>query len=213
MSKFNHYAKDLERLTLEAVKKMNDADALATEARRRFEEMPEKIGASSDYVIERMHRQTACIEHEEAAKHAREIIPRELKKDLLELRAHLSEDVENYFSVDPSQLSPELMAILNSDILNARDIQKLMKAAEADGNTTAIRLLAKKADDLADRATDTEKRMSYKVIAKRVDNYKPETFMTAFDSLISISDRVMNNRRLAEAWNGQLSMDKVIEAF
>jgi hypothetical protein len=213
MSRFNSYAKELERLTREAAGKLKEAEAKEAAAAKRLKEYPAIGGRDSRYNLERTKREIEYTEAKEEAKKLRETLPAELLKDLNVIRKNLQIAVDNYYAVDTSRLSPELLQLLNSDILNVKDISKLMRAAESEGNTTAIRLISDKAAKMSKEAKTTADKAALMSIADRVNNYTSDNYLTSFDSLVSVAERTMSNTRLLDYWDTTLGIDKVIESF
>lgn len=213
MSRFNHYAKELESMTFEAVNKIKEAEEKYNKALSDHEAMPIRSGfVEADYSIESQKRKVALEEAEKHLKDIRESVPNQFMKDIKEMRSKLSDDVYRYFAVKPEDLSPETMSLLNSGYLNINDFDKLMKAAIDDNNVTMIRMIGEKASEIAKNTEEPTKRSILSAVAHKADNYTPETYLNAFDSFVSVSERCMNRTKLIDSWN-QIGMPEVVESF
>jgi len=214
MSRFNYYARKLEELTMEAVKQLKEAEENEKRTSQDLSLYPERHGfVDVKYQVEHEKRKLA---HKEAEMHLREVrnnIPFELSKQLKELRSQLKADADNYFAVDPSQLQPEVVSFLESGITNFNDYQKLMRTAISDSNVTMIRMIANSANKTADGISDPTDRMKLKAVAAEANKYTTDNYLTAFDGLVSVSERCMSNTRLADHWNTDLGIGNAIKEF
>lgn len=214
MSRFNSYAKKLETITFEAVKKIKDAEERYKKADASSKEYPERFGMiEASYQREYLKRQLELNDAKENLKKVKENTPKAFKAELSELRRRLQNEVNDYFAIDASKMQPEVVSFLNSGILKVNDYVKLMDVAVSEGNISMIRLIADRAEKYASSIDDVRERATLKAIASKVDNYKPETYMTAFDSIAYVSDRCLNNTRLIDYWNTDLSIGQAVEAF
>ena len=203
MSKFNKYAKELESITFEAVKKLKDAEEKERATQQALDLHPERRGfVDASYDIEYQRRKLA---HDEAKE--------ELRKATADIRARLKADTDYYFAVDPKQLQPEVMSFLESGMLNVNDYSKLMKVAISDNNVTMIRMIADRAKKAADNTNNDRERLSLLAISEEASLYTTETYLAAFDSISSVSETCMHNTRIADHWNTDLGINKVVEAF
>lgn len=214
MSKFNKYAKELESITFEAVKKLKEAEEKERQTKEALDRHPEKKGfVDLAYDIEYQRRKLA---HDEATENLRIIrasVPNELSKATKEIRSRLKADADYYFAVDPKQLQPEVMSFLESGMLNVNDYTKLMKVAISDNNVTMIRMIADRAKKAADTVGNDRDRLSLLAISDEASLYTTESYLAAFDSIASVSETCMHNTRVADHWNTDLGINKVVEAF
>lgn len=213
MGNFRKYGKQLESMTFEAVNKIREAEDKFNKAKARREEMPDRSGlVPYDYSIECQKRKIAYDEAEKNLHDVRESVPMTFHKEIKELREAFAEDVFKYFAMQPKDLSPDTMSLLNSGYLNINDFDKLMKSAIADNNITMIRMIGEKASEVAKNTEDTMKKSALSSIAHRADNYTPESFLNSFDSFVSVSDRCLEHTKLIDSWN-QFGMPEVVESF
>lgn len=214
MSKFNKYAKELESITFEAVKKLKDAEEKERATQQALDLHPERRGfVDASYDIEYQRRKLAHDEAKEELRNLRATVPEELRKATADIRARLKADTDYYFAVDPKQLQPEVMSFLESGMLNVNDYSKLMKVAISDNNVTMIRMIADRAKKAADNTNNDRERLSLLAISEEASLYTTETYLAAFDSISSVSETCMHNTKIADHWNTDLGINKVVEAF
>lgn len=213
MSRFNKYAKELESITFDAVKKLKDAEEKERKTQEALDMHPERRGfVDASYDIEYQRRKLAHDEAKEELRNLRATVPEELRKATKEIRSRLKADADYYLAVDPKQLQPEVMSFLESGMLSVNDYSKLMKVAISDNNVTMIRMIADRAKKAAATGSDRE-RLPLLSIADEASIYTTEAYLAAFDSISSVSETCMHNTRLADHWNTDLGINKVVEDF
>lgn len=214
MSRFNSYAKKLEELTFNTVNAIKDAEKKLKDAEEHLKEYPERFGmVDASYQREHLKRKIELSEAKEKFEKVKKDAPKAFNAEVSELRRKLKVELDDYFAIDASKLQPEVVSFLESGILNVNDYSKLMDVAVSEGNVSMIRLIADRAEKYANSIQDARERATLKVIASKVNNYKPEAYMTAFDGIASVSDRCLNNTRLIDYWNSELNIGKAVEAF
>lgn len=72
-----------------------------------------------------------------------------------EIRENLSRALDDDFTVNPSDVDSNVLALMDSGILKANDYVKLYDEAEKSHNVTMMRLIGGKAGALADKETDS----------------------------------------------------------
>ena len=213
MSRFNKYAKELESITFDAVKKLKDAEEKERKTQEALDMHPERRGfVDASYDIEYQRRKLAHDEAKEELRTLRATVPEELRRATKDIRARLKADADYYLAVDPKQLQPEVMSFLESGMLSVNDYSKLMKVAISDNNVTMIRMIADRAKKAAATGSDRE-RIPLLSIADEASIYTTEAYLAAFDSISSVSETCMHNTRLADHWNTDLGINKVVEDF
>ncbi len=213
MSRFNKYAKELESITFDAVKKLKDAEEKERKTQEALDMHPERRGfVDASYDIEYQRRKLAHDEAKEELRTLRATVPEELRRATKDIRARLKADADYYLAVDPKQLQPEVMSFLESGMLSVNDYSKLMKVAISDNNVTMIRMIADRAKKAAATGSDRE-RIPLLSIADEASIYTTEAYLAAFDSISSVSESCMHNTRLADHWNTDLGINKVVEDF
>lgn len=74
-----------------------------------------------------------------------------------QIRQELVSDVQAAFLADPAQVDTNTMRLIDSGILKAADYEKLFNDAQAAGNTTMSRLIARAAGNLAKTAEGNDR--------------------------------------------------------
>ena len=213
MSRFNKYAQELKRLVTEKCIMLKCAENKYNDAKAEAEKYPERHGfVDQKYQVEHLKRKLAFEEATQNLRRVKNTVATEFEADIRELRENLSKDATDYFAVDPSKLSPEIVSFLNSDILDVADYKKLMRVAEEDNNVSMIRMIADRASKAQKACNDVSKRQELGLIAHTVDKYKVETYMDAFDSMVSVANTCLKNTRVFDRWD-QLGMDSTIDNF
>lgn len=214
MSRFNNYAMKLEELTKEAIKTLKEAEEKERKTQKALSEYPQRYGfVDASYQVEHDKRKVA---HDEAVMNLDKVkstIPYTLADQLSALRSQLKAEADYYFAVDPSQLQPEVVSFLESGITTLNDYHKLMRTAISDNNVTMIRLIANSANKKAEELHDATERSKLKMIASEANKYTTESYLTAFDSLVSVANRCMKNTHLADHWDTDLGMNNAVRMF
>lgn len=146
MSKFNHFAKDL--------------DAAFNAARQEYVEAWNKLQAAKDASRTAsgsdMERQMAKLKYQEAElsfKEAEARIWPEFNRRRAELRASLEHDVRSGNLASPDAVDHSGLELMKSGILSADDFYSL--AEKYDDNPTMLRFVAKYAKEAADDMDST----------------------------------------------------------
>ena len=104
-----------------------------------------------------------------------------------QIREELISDVQAAFLADPAQVDNATMTLINSGILKAADYEKLFNDAQASGNTTMCRLIAKAAGNLAKTAEGND-RVALNLLSHKAAGIDGSTDLQAFDeSVVSLS--------------------------
>lgn len=213
MSKLNIYAKELERLTREAVNKMRSAEEREKRAREALDEYPDRGNYNKEaYNLERQKRVLELKEASEELKEAKRSIPEKLESSIRGLRARLEQASEQYFAIDPKSLNPEVVSILDKSFITAKDLSKLMRSAEEDNNISMIRVISDQASQRAKSEERASEKMELLAIADRASNYSPRVYLESFDALSTIANRCALNTRLIDSWDS-IGITKSIEEF
>ena len=180
MTKFNHFAKDL--------------DAAFQAARREYMEAWDKFQAASDaHRMSRgsdMERQRAKLKYQEAEltfKEAEARIWPEFNRRRSELRAALEREVRGGNLADPDAVDPNGLELLKSGILSTDDFYSLV--GKYDDNPVMLRFVAKYAKEAADDmdSTQAKERGALYHLAQVCSQGQGRT-MRAWDDLSRIAD-------------------------
>lgn len=180
MTKFNHFAKDL--------------DAAFQAARREYMEAWDKFQAASDaHRMSRgsdMERQRAKLKYQEAEltfKEAEARIWPEFNRRRSELRAALEREVRGGNLADPDAVDPNGLELLKNGILSTDDFYSLV--GKYDDNPVMLRFVAKYAKEAADDmdSTQAKERGALYHLAQVCSQGQGRT-MRAWDDLSRIAD-------------------------
>ena len=72
-------------------------------------------------------------------------------------RKTLSAELDNAYAVDAAQVDPNVVILLNSGVCKTADYEKLYQQAKSSGNTTMMRVIAKSAEDYAEKVDDASR--------------------------------------------------------
>lgn len=86
-----------------------------------------------------------------------------------QIRQELVSDVQAAFLADPAQVDTNTMRLIDSGILKAADYEKLFNDAQAAGNTTMSRLIARAAGNLAKTAEGND-RVALNMLAHKAES-------------------------------------------
>lgn len=180
MSKYNHFAKDL--------------DAAFKAARQEYVEAWNKLQAAEDARRTAsgsdMERQMAKLKYQEAAlsfKEAEARIWPEFNRRRAELRAALERDVRNGGLADPDAVDLNGMKLLESGTLSVDDYYSFVE--RYDDNPTMLRFVAKYAKEAADDMDSTRaKDRGALYHLYRVCSQGQSRTMRAWDELSRIAD-------------------------
>ena len=146
-------------------------------------------GASLEIARENALVETRRVEMEEAKKHFQTVRKARfvVMDRAAQIRQELVSDVQAAFLADPAQVDNATMTLINSGILKAADYEKLFNDAQASGNTTMCRLIAKAAGNLAKTAEGND-RVALNLLSHKAAGIDGSTDLRAFDeSVFSLS--------------------------
>lgn len=128
-----------------------------------------------------------------------------------EPRAALAAAIKAENTATPDGIDQNGLELLKSGILTADDMESLV--SKYDGNPTMLRLAGKYAKEMADTMKDPSdapaRARLYGICAAVKDG--EGRAMRAFDTLVSIADRCINNPLIADKWE-QLT-ENAVEDF
>lgn len=192
------------------------ADALADETfteytltKRRFEaaerkkaETPVKHGlVSAEYAARAAKVEANYLEAKEKFEAVKRGLP-EKSRQMQAIRGDFVAAVSDHFAADPAKLDKATLSLLDSNILNPREYEKLMANAEEDENYTMMRLIAAKAAEAADKAPTREGEAILKAVAMRGRNADGADYVKAFDAgVVGLFSRCLRNPALYSSWD------------
>lgn len=111
----------------------------------------------------------------------------DLLKKSKNIRAELSRALDDDFTVNPADVDGNVMALVDSGILNVNDVVKLYNEAKKKHNVTMMRLIGRKAEALADKETDTEARITLNNISNDSASQKKNELQSYDEYVFSVS--------------------------
>lgn len=215
MSKYNHYAQDLNEQFIKARDKFNALYEAYDRAKKAI-----KIADSivvEKYVNEKATRRAQANNEFLIAKANLEQKNPEIWGEYLSaidyLRSNLKQELDKAGAADSGAIDMSALELLKSGIMNASDYVAMVE--KFNGNTTMKRIISKYATDASEKVSDFKERMNlYDVINMCMD--EAEVVMSDFENLFFtsvtfgridlISKRVIN-------WESSYNMSKDWETF
>lgn len=186
MSRFNSYARDLDKKARELFNQVVNAKIKLEEAKDKMSQYSANLPYDYEYNI---NKQKAKLELEEAkqgaevANNALSEFERYYKGERIKLLHSLNE----YFALDPELLHPETMEILNSGIATANDYKRLYELAESNNNITMLRMIGARADEFSKtEGLKTEDRALLKFLSSKANAYSSDVKIADYDSQYEI---------------------------
>lgn len=96
-------------------------------------------------------------------------------------------------------------------IMSADEYSRLIDAAASTGNHTMVRLIAKNAADMAEKANDADVARSYRLVSHKGKGDDGSEYLRAFDFLVDTFNRCERNFALTPKWAELTS--PVVESF
>lgn len=199
MSKFNSYAKRIDKIATEAFKKYREAEAAYTEAIKKHNSTPQIVnGSFLPYAAEQARAQADFLDAKEAWRKAKIDFENQIK-EIEAVREELKNEVEQSYTVDPTALDTNTVELLKSGILKSADYMKLMEEAKAAGNHTMTRVIAKYAKEEADRQTpNTAITRELNAVSYMADSGNGH--LQEFDKLADVFNRTVRNPAMIDHW-------------
>ena len=212
MGRFNKYGTKLDMIVRGAIEEMEKAEKAEREAKRNLEKYPERAGnVPPDYAAHQARAKANHIEAAAALKSARQNAPEQARQEMRELRGKLEAALLEGFAARPDAVDMQAVTLLNSGILKPQEYVYLVREALDKGNYTMARMIGQAADDEAKKTDSTEAAPVLRLAAMEGKKDYPAHYLRAFDDLVDIANRCLNNPAIADQW-GAFTRD-TIEAF
>ena len=211
MSKFNNYAKKLNEIANAAFAEYREKEAAVKSAESRYSAYPRRNRADPAYMAKSARAEADLAEARAQFEHCRRHLFEERQRDVAVIRAELVEALNKEYAADPSKVDMQTLELLRSGIMSADEYSRLIDAAASNGNHTMVRLIAKSAADMAEKATDTDVARSYRLVSHKGKGMNGHEYLEAFDYLSSTFNRCERNFALAGKWDELTS--PVVESF
>ena len=213
MSKFNSYAKDVDRIAKAAFKEYQDAESALKKAEERAKEYPIKNGmVTAEYEAKATRAKADLLDAKEKYRIAKQHMSDHIS-ELKAMKKKLADDVEKYYYADPAYLDRDTMELLKSGILSAAEYNNLLE--QNAGNHTMQRVIAKYADEAAEKIAKeygegSSQAAEIRVVAHRGRENSGGDTMAAFNTLLDAYSRTANNPAMIGYW-GELTSDLIAD--
>jgi len=208
MSKFNHYARELNEIATGAFKTFKEADKKLKEATDAINKYG-RYGANIPQGMAAEHARAKANYYDakdafEAAKKGLSTNSEEIKT----LRKNLVSAIDAENMANPAQLNTATLELLKSGILSANEYAHLLEQAKSEGNNTMVRLIGKYAADAAKNTQDSAQAMILRGVAYDSKSISGADRVQAFDYMLDVMNRASNNPAMVDCWD-ELTADTV----
>ena len=211
MGKFYNYAQRMNEIAHATFAEYREKSDAVKAAESRYNAYPRRNGADSSYMAKSARAEADLAEAKAQFEHCRRHLFEEQRRDIAVIRAELVEALNKEYAADPSKVDMQTLELLRSGIMSADEYSRLIDAAASSGNHTMVRLIAKSAADMAEKATDTDVARSYRLVSHRGKGNDSNEYLRAFDFLADTFNRCERNFALSTKWDELTS--PVVESF
>lgn len=214
MSKYNNYAKKLNKIANETFDEYRAAEAAVKSAEAKCRAYPLRNGADSNYLAKSARAEADLAEARNAFEQVRRHLFDEKRREIATVRAELEKTLSDAFAADPSAVDMQTLELMRSGILTASEYDRLIDSAAAAENHTMVRLLSQSAADAAGKADamgDKDGARNYRVVSYKGKSANGNQYLEAFDYLSNTFSRCERNFSLTKKWD-ELTAE-VVESF
>ena len=211
MGKFYNYAQRMNEIAHATFAEYREKSDAVKSAESKYRAYPRRSGADPSYMAKSARAEADLAEARAQFEHCRRHLFEERQRDVAVIRAELVEALNKEYAADPSKVDMQTLELLRSGIMSADEYGRLIDAAASSGNHTMVRLIAKSAADMAEKATDTDVARSYRLVSHRGKGMDGREYLQAFDFLADTFNRCERNFALTPKWDELTSA--VVESF
>lgn len=211
MGKFYNYAQRMNEIAHATFAEYREKSDAVKAAESRCNAYPRRSGADPSYMAKSARAEADLAEARAQFEHCRRHLFEEQRRDIAVIRAELVEALNKEYAADPSKVDMQTLELLRSGIMSADEYSRLIDAAASNGNHTMVRLIAKNAADMAEKATDADVARSYRLVSHRGKGNDGNEYLQAFDFLADTFNRCERNFALSTKWDELTS--PVVESF
>ena len=211
MGKFYNYAQRMNEIAHATFAEYQEKSDAVKSAESRHNAYPRRSGADPSYMAKSARAEADLAEARAQFEHCRRHLFEERQRDVAVIRAELVEALNKEYAADPSKVDMQTLELLRSGIMSADEYGRLIDAAASSGNHTMVRLIAKSAADMAEKATDTDVARSYRLVSHRGKGNDSNEYLQAFDFLADTFNRCERNFALSTKWDELTA--PVVESF
>ena len=215
MSKFNEYARKIDRMAKESFKKYREAEEAYKAARDKMESYPKnRDGVLLPYVAQYARAQADFYEAQEVFRKEQKLLA-EHSKEMSKIREELETDLEDHYAPDPKSLDSNTLELLKSGALKSGDYERLLEEAKDTENYTMIRLIGRYAKEAADEESrhngNSPKSQELRAVSNMANQVGIDDHMSVFDSLVDVYNRSVKNPGMIDFWESLTS--EIVENF
>lgn len=212
MSRFNTYARRMDKEVKKYRDRYKDAKKRLKEAQDEYAEFQRQPKPYNETRAERYERESEGERlklEENDARFAFEEVRNDrysVLDNAKKIRNELAKEINEAFCADPSALDSNVMTLLDSDILTAKEMKKFADAARESGNHTMVRIIAGKAKTRAEEVfqKDGSRNPDYSVLNGIVHDAQMcdgRAILSNFDALVNCAQYCVGNPELRRPEN------------
>ena len=211
MGKFYNYAQRMNEIAHATFAEYQEKSDAVKSAESKYRAYPRRSGADPSYMAKSARAEADLAGAKAQFEHCRRHLFEEQRRDIAVIRAELVEALNKEYAADPSKVDMQTLELLRSGIMSADEYSRLIDAAASSGNHTMVRLIAKSAADMAEKATDTDVARSYRLVSHRGKGNDSNEYLRTFDFLVDTYNRCERNFALSTKWDELTA--PVVESF
>ena len=207
MGNYNKYATKVNEIAKASFAEYRKAEAAYKQAAEKYQQFPERASGmvGAQYAANRARAEADYLEAKAAFDQAKRAMETHVS-EIAALRKDLAAELADHYAADPAALDSGTLELLKSGILKTNEYVKLMNEAQAAGNYTMARLIAKYASDAAadvmKRYGENDQRArELRAIGYMADNNNGENVLAAFDVMADVYKRAASNPGMIDHWS------------
>lgn len=216
MSKFNDYAKRVDKIARDIFAEYTEAENALKAAEAQSRKYPQRHGVTDyEYAARSTRAQANLAEAKNKLKKVQERMVAH-NSDIAAIRKELATALDAEYSADPAALDSSTLELLKSGILRDSEYVRLMNSAAEAGNTTMMRIIGKYAADAEEEVSKKygkgdQRAMNLRAVAYHSNTDAVGDKLGEFDVLAEAFQRTTNNTAMIGFW-GELT-GSIIENF
>lgn len=206
MTRFNDYAKRLDKIAREAFEAYRKAEKAYKDAEAKARQYPKRNGfVDAQYVAKSACAQADFLAAKEAYNSAKRAFA-DTATQFTPIRKELAAAIDDAYSADPSALDMATLELLKSGILTGAEYVKLLRGAQDANNPTMVRLIGHYAGEAAQARAESHGMHDPDVSAMRIAQNESRTYtggdrLEAFDNMVSLYERCIRNPSMIDHWD------------
>lgn len=216
MSKFNDYARKVDKIAQAIFAEYTEAENALKAAEAQSRKYPQHHGAVDyEYAARSARAQADLMEAKNKLKKVQERMTAH-NSDIAAIRKELAAALDAEYSADPAALDGSTLELLKSGILRDSEYVRLMNSAAEAGNTTMQRIIGKYAADAAEEVAKKygegdQRAMNLRAVAYHSDTGDVDAKLGMFDVLAEAFQRTTNNTGMISHWDSLTG--EIVESF